>query len=149
MDEMERIVREMDEFQKGNKNVHKPLKDWKAKLSALMAKASPIKGRLRGICGKITEEVGRLNHVAIGYAEMSLRAMENSILLHPEACSSSAALEKNTKKRQKEDAAVRDQGTWTVVTESLARQEAGLAAHSRRLEKMEGILTSQAKTMKR
>jgi len=33
----------------------------------------------------------------------------------------------------------------TVVTESLARQEAGLAAHSQRLEKMEGILTSHVK----
>jgi len=33
-----------------------------------------------------------------------------------------------------------------VVTESLARQEAGLAAHSQRLEKMEEILAAQVKT---
>jgi len=37
-----------------------------------------------------------------------------------------------------------DANILTAVTESLGRQEAGLAAHSRRLEKMEGILTSQA-----
>jgi len=39
-----------------------------------------------------------------------------------------------------------DANVLTVVTESLARQETGLAAHSRRLEKMEDILTSQVKT---
>ncbi|CAI6370841.1 unnamed protein product [Macrosiphum euphorbiae] len=39
----------------------------------------------------------------------------------------------------------RDVNILAVVTESLARQEAGIAAHSRQLEKMEGILTSQAK----
>lgn len=39
----------------------------------------------------------------------------------------------------------RDVNILTVVTESLDRQEAGIAAHSRQLEKMEGILTSQAK----
>jgi len=40
-----------------------------------------------------------------------------------------------------------DTNILTMVTESLARQEAGLATHSRRLEKMEGLLISQTKTV--
>lgn len=40
-----------------------------------------------------------------------------------------------------------DNSILTMVTESLARQEAGLAAHSQRLEKMEEILASQSKTV--
>jgi ribosomal protein L7Ae-like RNA K-turn-binding protein len=68
---MEKILCEMDEFQKGIKNVHKPLKDWIAKLVVLTAKVSPMKKQLRSTCEKISEEVGRMHHIAAKHAKMS------------------------------------------------------------------------------
>jgi len=41
----------------------------------------------------------------------------------------------------------READLLTVVTESLARQEAGLVSHSQRLEKMDEMLASQAETV--
>jgi hypothetical protein len=63
---MEKILCVMDEFQKANKNVHKPQKYWIAKLEVLTAKVSPMKKQLRSTCEKISEEVDRLHHIAPG-----------------------------------------------------------------------------------
>lgn len=79
--------KDLEQFCGENKNVHKKIKDWASKLITLTGSLAEELEGLRGEALRNEEELKRRQAIAVGHAEMSLRAMENSMLA-PAACSS-------------------------------------------------------------